>query len=53
MAGSIAEAYYGVPDYIEKIVRDKLPEELLFIYDYDIEFNTKIFALTNEEIINM
>ena len=53
MAGSIAEAYYGVPDYIEKIVRDKLPEELLFIYDYDVEFNTKIFSLTDEEIINM
>ena len=33
ITGSIAEAYYGVPDYVRGIVREKLDEPLLSILD--------------------
>lgn len=33
MAGSIAEAFYGVPDELKKQCRDRLPEEILAVLD--------------------
>lgn len=41
IAGSIAEAYYGVPDHIKKIVRQKLDKHLLQVLD-DFKMHTSM-----------
>lgn len=41
IAGSLAEAYYGIPEYLIQECKDRLPEDLLeketAIYDYIVE----------------
>ena len=33
IAGSMAEAFYGVPDYLKIECRERLPEEILSVLD--------------------
>lgn len=46
IAGSIAEAYYGVPDELKTECRDRLPEDMLAVLD---QFEEKITSRPQEQ----